>query len=499
MLGAGGFSTFLFLMGLITLASSGLQLVSYSKAAQDVGLKALSTNRQHISTSSLSPAAIIWFTICAASVSIVVGLVFTVLDLVGMIVLRSRMWQHIARINSGMDGMGDGKMYMWDTYANNSSGGGSGYRGADIGGEWWSSHMGGKGHGFDMDTRRSLVRWWQQWVFLEELVFSIQRNIATIRLAISIFLALVWSSSLIQLIVIAVAGKCHIEGNDVRPSNSDTENVCVLLRHGMVGSVISWACWGLISIVLIFVNTRSQRLRSRLNLPHSFAGAPLPGLDFGIGPIISSGPAQGGKNFSMPRSLNQMHSACFQQQQQQQGWHPSISLPIPTTTPMQMSMSMPAQAQTRAPSQIAGHHRKPGKSHFRTSWSQLDDESIMTDSRSEGHSILDNKSHMLFQLYHLQNQQFQSLHQFQHPSKISEEKVTQQMGPKTTGRNSFLGDPYVNEAILEDARLQGARQNYMLQQQQKESGGEQQGSQSLASFGGSRGKSKISSKRRTIG
>ncbi|KAJ1819895.1 hypothetical protein LPJ56_003553 [Coemansia sp. RSA 2599] len=502
-------------MGLITLASNGLQLISYIKATQDSGLKATSTDKEYVLASSLSPTTLVWFTICAAGISIAASLVFTVLDLVGMIVLRSRMWQHIAKMSGGLDGMSDAKLYPWDTYTNNcasaSSGNGVGSgigngngggvgRGAEGCGEWWGLPVGGKGYDYSMDTRRSLVRWWQQWVFLEELVFSIQRNIATIRLAISVFLALTWSSSLIQLIVIAVAGKCHIGGSDVQLSNG-TEKVCVLLRQGMVGSVISWACWALVSIVLIFVNTRSQCLRTRINMSHSLVGAPLPGLDFGIGPAIPAGPYQGGKHFSMPRMLGHMQPSYSQQQQpyqqNQQSWHPSISLPIPNTTPMQMSMSMsmPVQAQTRAPSNVTGYHRKPAKGQLRSSWSQFDDESIMTDSRSDGQSILDSKSHMLFQLYHLQNQQFQSLHQFQPPSRISEERLAHQMGQRTTKRNSHLADLYANGAVLEDVQLHEAKQ----QQQNRKDAAVDRGSQSLASFGGIDGNARISSKRRTIG
>ncbi|KAJ2853605.1 hypothetical protein J3B02_003068, partial [Coemansia erecta] len=97
-----------------------------------------------------------------------------------MITLRSRMWQHIARINSGMDS----KFYLWDNYANNNSGntsssngngngngnsngngntsgrggGGGCGRGAEECGEWWGPHVGSKGYDYGMDTRQSLVR-----------------------------------------------------------------------------------------------------------------------------------------------------------------------------------------------------------------------------------------------------------------------------------------------------------------------------------------------------
>ncbi|KAJ1721280.1 hypothetical protein LPJ53_004176 [Coemansia erecta] len=487
-----------------------MQIVSYIRATQNSGLQPL--NSHHLSTSVIHPEALVWFAIVASGLSLLVGLSFAILDLVGMIVLRSRMWQHISKFNSGLDGMGETKTPMWDMYGPSSN--------SSRTGEWWPPHMMGKGY------EHGTVRWWQRWVLVEELVFWVQRNIALIRLTLTTVIALLWSSAIIQIVAIAVAGRCHVGAKDSSAEDS-TEDVCVLLRHGMVGSIVSWACWNLVAVLLVFCTTRPQRMRSRMGPTHALAGFPLPMLDYGTGPNIAAGLCAAGEKHGsgmlaaghlMPMGGIPAHLQ-GQQPSNQSTAHLQPHMPIPV--PASVSLP-PLHAHTKASSNLIGAHRLNSNrsAGLRSSWSHYDAESIMTEGRSdEQSSILDSKNHLMFQLYHLQNQQFQSLHQFQQPvgSRLSGEQAMRQTGQQAMYRSAFSsvssvsdhpGDhpAHAGEAGSDDlARAYGGRlppqQRANVPLNQPREGGvlaAECGAQSLASLGGA-GAAKCHGKRRTIG
>ncbi|KAJ1891008.1 hypothetical protein LPJ66_007166 [Kickxella alabastrina] len=397
MLGVGGCSIFLFGLGLASLASGGLQLASYIMAAREVGLATLGDAQQQSAAIVLiNPPVLVWFTLAACVLSLSFGLLFAMLDLVGMIVLRSRMWRHITNINNGLR-PGD-KGNMWDSYGNGSS----------ARGDWWPVQS-GKACMYGMGPGSESIAWWQKWMFLEELVYGVQRNMAFIRLGITTFLALVWSSTIIQLVIIGMVGKCHAgEAGDL--PTEDTKRVCALLRQGMAGSIVTCACWLLFAMLLTFLNTSPHSSIPRLPLDHQFDSIPMNALNQGQGPAIPAALSSGSKH------------------------GPSLAT-IPTTSasgaphqPMQM------QPLANQPSSTASQYRKPGKGQFRSSWSRLDEESLFAESQRNSQGAQDRgnlmlQSQMIHQLYHLQSQQFQA------QARLSEEHAGQKTA-RTGARKS---------------------------------------------------------------
>ncbi|KAI7827301.1 hypothetical protein BX661DRAFT_183007, partial [Kickxella alabastrina] len=370
MLGVGGCSILLFALGLASLASGGLQLASYIMATREVELATLGDAQQQSAAIALiNPPVLVWFTLAACVLSLSFGLFFAMLDLVGMIVLRSRMWRHITNINNGLDGLRPrDKGSMWDSYGNGSSGRG----------DWWPVQS-GKACTYGMGSGSDSIVWWQKCMFLEEFVYSVQRNMAFIRLGITTFLALVWSSTIIQLVIIGM-------------------RVCTLLRQGMAGSIVTCACWLLFAVLLTFLNTSPHSSIPRLPLDHQFDSIPMNALNQGQGPAIPAALSSGSKH------------------------RPSLAT-IPTTS-ASGAPHQPIQMQPLAnqPSSTASQYRKPGKGQFRSSWSRLDE-----GAQDRGNLML--QSQMIHQLYHLQSQQFQA------QVRLSEEHVGQKTA-RTGARKS---------------------------------------------------------------
>ncbi|KAJ1891015.1 hypothetical protein LPJ66_007162 [Kickxella alabastrina] len=360
-------------------------------ATREVGLATLGDAQQQSAAIVLiNPPVLVWFTLAACVLSLSFGLLFAMLDLVGMIVLRSRMWQHITNINNGLGGLrpGDNKGNMWDSYENSGSGRG----------DWWSVQS-GKACTYGMGPGSESIAWWQKWMFLEELVYGVQRNMAFIRLGITTFLALVWSSTIIQLVVIGVGGKCHGgEAGDL--PTEDTKRVCALLRQGMAGSIVTCACWLLFAMMLTFLNTSPHSSTPRLPLDHQFDSIPMDALNQGQGPAIPAALSSGSKH--------------------------GPSLATISTTSASGAPHQPMQMQPLAnqPSSTASQYRKPGKGQFRSSWSRLDKDQGAQD---RGNLML--QSQMIHQLYHLQSQQLQA------QARLSEERAGQGSG-RTGARKS---------------------------------------------------------------
>ncbi|KAJ2568778.1 hypothetical protein GGH95_004327, partial [Coemansia sp. RSA 1836] len=403
----GGYSTLLFGIGLVALVASCLQIVVYTKAAQE--LRQLASRQggslDWVYGSSISPVVVVHLSIIVSSLTLVVTAVFTGLDLVGMIVLRSRMWRHFSTRNA--------KQYMasacgqawWPPLAPNASLG------------QWPAES--KGYDYDMAAADMTIAWWQQWVFLEDLVFAIQRNLAFIRLAAAMLLAMLWAPTVVQLVIVSMAGRCHTVA---RSAIADEEAVdaCDLMRKGTIGAIATWACWTVLAALLVSFNTNPRCSPPQLSsLP--FVRAPMPnvGCDFsGCRTSISLPLGQKqqqqhpykAKGDAMP-PVQQVLGQMAQQQQQSFGGY-------------QAYQHKPQYGPTPG---SAGQKKLPSSS-YRSSWSYMDKSSSMADlckgdTQSNKTNAHLHSQNMVHQFYHLQNQQFQSLHQIQQASRMSEERL----------------------------------------------------------------------------
>ncbi|KAJ2724094.1 hypothetical protein GGI07_002215 [Coemansia sp. Benny D115] len=311
----------------------------------------------------------------------------------------------------------------------------------------------------------------------------------------------------------------------------------------MVGSSVSWGCWMLLAVLLTLTNTNSTSITVRNVLPqhHQYSGfSPMGALDYGPVPGISAGIS------SSSSKQDPIGSGCVTAAALA---NPSISSGLAATAAVPNSSSlafvgMPSHglshsgasssSQAAAPKQQSSSSGSSGSSNIsntsgrrattgllggnilRSSWSHTEDESIIGESRSDlstqDRSQLVLQSQMLQQFYRLQNQQFQSLHQFQPPSRISEEPSSgRQAGPQQQRHRSrysaasTASDQQLDLGNEDDGVEQrGGAQAYsvplhVLEQVAREERG---GSRSLASLAGGGGAAignSSSSKRNTIG
>ncbi|KAJ2879458.1 hypothetical protein IWW38_006114, partial [Coemansia aciculifera] len=294
-------------------------------------------------------------------------------------------------------------------------------------GQW---PAGGKEYEYDLGASDMTIAWWQQWVFLEELVFAIQRNLALIRLAAAMLLAMLWAPTVVQLVVVSMAGRCHtVAKNATMADDDEVLEACDLMRKGTIGAIATWACWTALAALLVSFNTNPCCTPLQLaSLP--FVRAP-PMSDVGCDPTgcrtsisLPLGQkqgfaAKGGMMPPMQHGFGQMaHPHHHQQQQQQFGGYQAYQHSKP-----------PPQQQQHGPISGGVGQKKPPSSSYRSSWSYMDKRSIMTDScKGDNQSNKTTNPHlhsqnMVHQFYHLQNQQFQSLHQIQQASRMSEERL----------------------------------------------------------------------------
>ncbi|KAJ2449572.1 hypothetical protein EV183_004816 [Coemansia sp. RSA 2336] len=315
-------------------------------------------------------------------ISLMASAVFGFLDLAGMIVLRSRMWKQIADAH----GMG------WRSPAMAKMAGLDGpMAGADKTCYGVSRHP---------------ASWWRRWAFLEELLFGIQQNIAFVRLGVSMVVAAAWTSVVVQLAVVCLTGKCRlvVRGSKLVENPESTLQLCSLLRKGLVATMTVWTCWMLLAALLVFINTQSETARSQMM--NDNMGIPMNILDCGPQTVmrhptaISSGNIkQAPSTAPMPAASNQPASCS----------HPHCYNPGP---------HMVAQPKYRHGTSAMGPTKRMPK-HMRSSWSQLDEDSIES-MRSDSQSMLQSQQskaqlflqsqNMLQQFYQMQNQQLQGIH-----------------------------------------------------------------------------------------
>ncbi|KAJ2813414.1 hypothetical protein H4S07_000709 [Coemansia furcata] len=349
----GGYSTLLFGVGLVALIACSLQIVVYARAAQE--LQQLGTSQRWVTGSTISPLAVVQLALVASSVTLVVTSLFAGLDLVGMIVLRSRMWRHFSARNA---------------------------RRMAASGLWWAPAE-------EWADDEGDGPWWQRWVVLEELVFAVRRNVGLIRLAAAMLLAMLWAPTVVQLVVVSMAGRCHAGGAD-----GDAAEACDLMRKGTIGAIATWACWTVLAALLVLLNTGGARPQ----LPLPFMQPPPETCD----------PAGYRTSVSLPLGHKPQHKGSMPTQGPQYGY----------------------QAYHRRP----GPKKLPAASSYRSSWSYADKGSVTDSGKGDSQSIAQAGGRpgvmyppqSMAQLYHLQNQQFQSLHQIQ-ASRMSEERRHQQM------------------------------------------------------------------------
>ncbi|KAJ2743129.1 hypothetical protein GGI20_003980 [Coemansia sp. BCRC 34301] len=398
----GGHSTLLFGVGLVALVASCLQIVAYTKAAQELGKLASSKGGRldWVYGSSISPVVVVNLSIVVSSMTLVITSTFTGLDLVGMIVLRSRMWRHFSTRNA--------KRYMasacspawWPPLAPNASSG-----------QWPAD---GKGYEYDMT-----IAWWQRWVFLEELVFAIQRNLAFIRLAAAMLLAMLWAPTVVQLVIVSMAGRCHTVAKSTIADEEALE-ACDLMRKGTIGAIATWACWTVLAALLVSFNTNPCFSPPQLSS--------LPFVRFSV-PDVGCDPSGYRTSISLPLG----------QKQQQHPYMVKGGVMPPVQQVLGQMAQQPPQfggyqayqhkkQQPHGPTSGGVGQKKLPSSSYRSSWSYMDKGSITTDScKGDSQSNKANPplhpQNMVHQFYHLQNQQFQSLHQIQQASRMSEEKL----------------------------------------------------------------------------
>ncbi|KAJ2384065.1 hypothetical protein H4S02_004997 [Coemansia sp. RSA 2611] len=395
----GNCSTLLFGVGLVALVASCLQLTVFARMVRDFDPIESYQEQRLTPLVSITPASVARLTIAVSAISLLASAVFLFLDLAGMIVLRSRMWRQIADAH----GLG------WRSPIGKASGAGC------TGGP-----MGGKPCRYK-NVSQHPISWWQRWVLLEELVFAVQRNIALIRLAVSVVLAAMWSSVVVQLAVVSLTGKCRlvVRGSHLVQDPTKTLQLCDLLRKGMIATVGVWACWTLLAILLVFLNTRAGSSQPQL-LNYDIAGIPLNIIDYGPAAMRPATGISSGNNSKQP-GLSTHPPSC-------------ASVPIYYYSPTPYLPPQPQQKPyVRHGSATARRMPKP----TRSSWSQMDEDSIISEPmRSDSQSMLpaQSKAHvflqsqnMLSQFYHMQNQQLQGMHAYAPPSRISEEQVRQKL------------------------------------------------------------------------
>ncbi|KAJ2729961.1 hypothetical protein IW152_005435 [Coemansia sp. BCRC 34962] len=260
------------------------------------------------------------------------------------------------------------------------------------------------------------IAWWQRWVFLEDLVFAIQRNLAFIRMAAAMLLALLWAPTVVQLVVVSMAGRCHTVAKSTVADEGALE-ACDLMRKGTIGAIAAWACWTVLAALLVSFNTSPCGSRPPSLLP--FMRVPMP--DVACGPV--------GCRTSVSLPLGQKQ----QQQRPQMG-----KGGVPPTHGGQPHLFQQPQFggyqayQHKQQSGGLGQKKLPSSS-YRSSWSYMEKSSVADSCKGDAQSIGQagkpgtlHAQNMVHQLYHLQNQQFQSLHQIQQAPRMSEEQLYRQ-------------------------------------------------------------------------
>ncbi|KAJ1800149.1 hypothetical protein LPJ59_001307 [Coemansia sp. RSA 2399] len=372
--------------------------------------------------------------------------VFGVLDLGGMVVLRSSKWRMSFFLRGG-EGKGGG---IYDR-----SGGWHAASSLDLpsklmGGDWLY-HADGNVYG----TGSRPLASWRRWAFLEELIFGFRRNMGFIRLSIALLLALLWSPAIVQVAIVGYAGQCHMAVSGDGPSavaggggggaRVAALDVCDLLRKALITSVFIWAAWSLMALLLLFVNTTSTGVvrASKHLMPYHIpigggggggggghrplsVGGLVPGTaggagnDASVNASISGGYPGTGALFSSKRNSNtgNMVYAGGQMPYNQGLFHPyqQIHHPYASAAPSTMGPKDFSTAQYRA----SWSHTDGGESVISSDVSRLETQNIF-HSQNNKHMLLQSQpSTVHHQLYHLHP--FHSLNQFQPPSRISEEQ-----------------------------------------------------------------------------
>ncbi|KAJ1734429.1 hypothetical protein LPJ61_001078 [Coemansia biformis] len=277
---------------------------------------------------------------------------------------------------------------------------------------------------------------------MSDFAAAIQRSMALIRLAAAVLLTVAWSTVVVQLTVVSLAGQCQPvrHGAGLAVVSDETRQACRLLHKGTIAAVAVWACWTLLATILVFLNTHSERMRPH-PLDCEFSGIPL--NIFGCDPPVRPPAAAAGAAKPALAPTGQS-AACVPGQghcYNGGGHHPLPPQKQPPYQHFGMAMAGPGQ-------------KHMAVRHLRSSWSNIDEESAASEpGRGDSQSLLASQSKtqlflhsqsMLQQLYNIQNQQLQSMqphmphahpqhHQHQHHRHISQDRTAankQQSLPK---------------------------------------------------------------------
>ncbi|KAJ2712810.1 hypothetical protein H4R19_002564 [Coemansia spiralis] len=381
----GGFCTLLFAVGLVALVASCLEVIAFAKVAQATDGSGLDAQTSPVNALAVARAAL-----AVGTMSLLATAVFTFLDLAGMIVLRSRLWRQVADVH-GMD--------WWSPPPTKPA------RPGDV---HWQQ---GKAHRYKASLRHRTGSWWRRYMRLEYLAAAIRRRMAFVRLVAAVVLSLASSSIVVQLAVVSLTGRCQPvrDGARLVAASGAAQQTCHLVHKGTIAAVAVWACWTLLATILVFLNTHAAYVRPR-PLDGGFSGIPL--NIFGCDPPVrqpAAAPASSGKP---PVAAMGQPAACLPAQSHYctgSGHHPPPPAPKQPAH-QRFSVAMGAAS--------AGQKRMAGK-HFRSSWSHIDEDSIISEpGRSDSQSLFQpqSKTHlflhsqtMLQQFYNLQNQQLQGM------------------------------------------------------------------------------------------
>ncbi|KAJ2617703.1 hypothetical protein H4S08_000211 [Coemansia sp. RSA 1365] len=327
-------------------------------------------------------------------ISLLATSIFAFLDLAGMIVLRSRMWRQIAEVH-GLE---------WPSPLAPKSA----VTGCIVEG------LARKGFRGKVDQHRPTVPWWRRWVCVEELFFSIRRNMAFIRLTVTVTLALAWAPVVLQLAIASLTGRCRLTfgGN-----SENILQVCDMMRKGTVAAVVEWICWTLLAIFLVVLNTHANNDSLEPQLYYDFPGIPLDDVNYNLPPQQPNVLSASGRQTQVPMQLS-----TGQLQYYYGHYPPSLQRPAGM-----QSQQPPPQVYQQNDQISAGmtNQKRVGR-QMRSSWSNIDEDSVVSDTgRNDNQSMFHSQSKtqlLLQQFYHLQNQQLQGMHPFYPSTRITDEQ-----------------------------------------------------------------------------
>ncbi|KAJ2082851.1 hypothetical protein H4R24_001243 [Coemansia sp. RSA 988] len=263
---------------------------------------------------------------------------------------------------------------------------------------------------------------------------------AFIRLTITVVLALAWAPVVLQLAIASLTGRCRLTFSS---SSEDSLQVCNMMRKGTVAAVVEWVCWTILAIFLVVLNTHTNNDNLEPQLYYDFSDIPLDDVDYGIPVRQPTVVAASGRQapISMQLSTGQL-------QYYYSHYPPHSQRPV-GTQPQAPPPPPPQAYQQHGPLSTSMANQKRTGRHMRSSWSNIDEDSVVSDpGRNDNQSLFHSQSKtqlLLQQFYHLQSQQLQGIHPFYPHARVAEEQqqslppLQQQQGPPKVHKKFVQG------------------------------------------------------------